>query len=478
MSNGDQHEPLWAAAPRSGAGVSRRKLLAAGALAAAGLATRAGAAGAPGILPARTATARNVIFLVADGMSSGALALADHYARTVLGRATAWRTIAAKTGTRIAMQSTHSADSLVTDSSAASSAWSTGTKHANGTVCWSAGGPAPTPLLIRAKSTGRAVGVVTTTTVTHATPGGFYANSPKRDDEAFIGSQLVARPVDIALGGGAEYIPAATGGVNGGLRVVRSRDELLGGTPGGERLVGVFAKSHLPMVLDRAATDPTLPQLAKAALDRLAGSPDGFFLQIEAGRVDHAGHTNDAPSLLREMLEFDVTLAMVEEFCRGRPGTLLVVTTDHATANAGVAFYGREGIDAIKRLDGAKHSFEWIAKKMKAADFPKAPEKAALVIADLLTEATGVPVQAWWFNTLQAHLEHKRVDPFTSRNPLVCVMGSLVANSLGVAFLSPDHTGDHVPVMAVGTGAETLPGFIDNCVLHDWVCGVAEIPRA
>src|SRR5690606_11885183 len=75
----------------------------------------------------------------------------------------------------------------------------------------------------------------------------------------------------------------------------------------------------------------SLETLTEVALKRLSTNPEGFLLQIEAGRVDHAGHANDPASILHEQLEFDRTIAIVRAFAEGRDDTLVVVTTDHGT---------------------------------------------------------------------------------------------------------------------------------------------------
>lgn len=105
----------------------------------------------------------------------------------------------------------------------------------------------------------------------------------------------------------------------------------------GPRMLGLFAPSHLPYEIDRhrgfihaaaapalpppastaaaadaaAATDaqpPALVEMTVAALEVLATGPHGFFLLVEAGRIDHGGHANDAGAALAEVCPCDSTL--------------------------------------------------------------------------------------------------------------------------------------------------------------------------
>lgn len=470
-------DPADAAAP-SGFRLSRRAALAAAsaAIAGAALGVRPTLAGAPGAVRRVGSPVRNLIFVVSDGMSNGALALADLYSRHVVGRPSHWSRLSGRREARRAQVSTHSADSLVTDSAAASSAWSVGVKHANGALCRPPDGSRPCPLFIRARQSGRAAGFATTTTITHATPGGFYANVTARAEEQDIARQLLERSVDVALGGGSAYLPSGAPAANPGVSFITDRAALLADTRATPRLVGTFAAKHCPMALDRPDTVPTLAEMTRAALARLQSAPGGFVLQIEGGRVDHAAHANDACSLLHDQLALDEALAVAAEFAFGRADTLLVATTDHATANPGLTFYGKHGLTSMKRLAKARHSFEWVQDRYNAEPARPTPQAKAELLGSLITEATGVALESGHLSILAAHLAGTQVDPFTARNSVVTVMGSILANAFGVAFISPNHSADYVDLFALGQGAETLPPMLDNTDVHTWLVDRLDLP--
>lgn len=443
--------------------LSRRRLLALGAGGALASTLPIEAARAavrtPTFAP-RRAPVRNIIFLAGDGMGQGSLTLADIALRLSGAGASSYRKLIETPSVRRATCLTHSADGWVTDSAAAGSAWGIGEHINNGAVNFTPDHRTPEPILITAKKHGKHTGLVTTTRITHATPASFIANVPDRDLEDDIAAQLLERRVDVALGGGAKHFPAELLAAHNDLTVVRDADALNSATSSG-RLLGLFADSHCPYELDRPKSCPPLRQMALTALARLDQSQSGFVLQIEGGRIDHAAHDNDAAALLHDQLEFDATIGAVTQWAEGRDDTLVIVTSDHVTANPGLTYYGPEGRQSFDRLRAARRSYEWINAKYSKGD------RSLNSFVALTEEATGVAVtQEESAQLARALLDKLQVDPFNVANGPWMVLGSLLANHTGVAFLSPNHTADHVECLALGPGAESLPPFIDNIHLH------------
>jgi alkaline phosphatase len=436
--------------------------------------------GAAGVGASR-ARARNIIFLVADGFSAGALGLLEQYLRVTDGGPSHWRRITSEPGVRMALQSTHSANSVVTDSAAASTAWSVGAKCNNGALCVLPDNSRPEPLLLRARRSGKRVGCVTTTTITHATPAGFYANVPVRGNQLMVGEQLVQRPIDLALGGGARYVDQALAGAHG-VRVVRTAAELAGLSGDGparrrrgERVIGLFNPEHVSMQLDRSEQEPGLEAMARFAVEMLGqDAEDGFVLQVEAGRVDHAAHRNDAAGLLGDMIEFDRTLGFLAEWTRARNDTLLVVLSDHGCGAPSLTMYGREGVRALGRLGDVRHSFEWILERLGK---PESPEAGAATLARLVAEVHSVQLNAEELELLRQALAGRPVELFTKRHELTSLLGVMLGNRSGVGFVSSDHTGEPTDTLALGAGSETLPAYIDNTGVTGWLTELAALAR-
>ena len=165
--------------------------------AAAALGTHS-VAGKP--LPSTGRRAKNLIFLVVDGMGVGTYSLGHHWSLRNLGKPLNWVSLYSFPGIKRVVQDTASASSPVTDSAAAASAWGSGQRVVNGAINVDVNGASLTPLYSYAKAAGKVTGLVTTCRLTHATPAGFVANVPKRDMEDTIARQYLERKVDVLLG--------------------------------------------------------------------------------------------------------------------------------------------------------------------------------------------------------------------------------------------------------------------------------------
>jgi len=475
--------------------IGRRGVIGAGLAGLAGLAGAASLLGSPAralaeqaastIAPSPVALPRNLIFIVPDGMSTGAISLLDVHSTAKLGRRPFWHTLRSTAGVHHATHTCYAHESLVTDSAAASSAWSTGILHKLKAICITPDGRRPLPIFIRAKAQGFAVGFVTTTTITHATPAGFYCNAMERGDEAGIAAQLIERGIDVAIGGGGKFVdkafaegamPADSKVAGRGPIVARTMDGLRAAMNNpAASIIGVLDDSHIPYVIDRRGEVRDRFDLAEAALmaaKRLASTGKPFMLQVEAGRIDHAGHNNDAAGLLGEMLEYDATLEAMVGFARTVPGTLVVTVADHATANPGLTRYGSMGSEGIAILPLAKRSFEWMVES--AAQQHAKPVRGA-ALAAMAEAELGYKLPGTAAALLQSVYDAKPVDPFVARTSIYGVLGSLAGNTTSVGFVSVNHTADAVDLLAVGPGAETLPGLISNTQVHDWLAGLFKL---
>jgi alkaline phosphatase len=417
---------------------------------------------------------RNIILMIADGMSIGTLTLADMQIRASRQKPSHWVTLWSRPGVVRSMCATFAANALVTDSAAAGSAMSIGERVNNGAICITSDGREPVPILVRAQKRGLATGLVTTTRITHATPASFIANAPSRNQEAIIAEQLLARGVTVALGGGSRHFRPAQLELQPDLQTVRTREELLAATSApGKRLLGLFADSHMSFEIDRPAQQPSLADMASAALDILARHPGGFIVQIEGGRVDHAAHNNDVAALIQDQIAFDDALGVAIDFVSERDDTLLIVTTDHANGNPGLTVYGPEGISRFERIASARRSFEWIASELRKIETPGAQAEE---LPRLVSEACGITLTAGEQESLLRVRAGESAHPSSLSNSLLPVLGAVLTNHFGVGFASPNHTSDFVEVTATGPGSEALSPVIDNTDLHTLMSEALDLP--
>ncbi len=451
--------------------LSRRVFLGAGAASAAALAM-ARPAGARTRRASRPV--RNLIFLVSDGMSAGTLTLADLMIRERDGRASRWHDMFAMDGVRRSIVQTGSANSMVTDSAAASTAWGIGEKVHNGAIGFTPDQRMPEPILHQARRAGKATGLVTTATLSHATPAGWACNVPTgRGDEDSIARQMVERRYDVLLGGGRRFYTDEVLGLDPAATRVFTRDALLAvpaDQPG--RLFGVFSDSHMSYELDRGGDEPHLAEMARVAIDRLSRHPDGFLLQIEGGRIDHAAHINDAGSLVHEQMAFDRALGVALDFAAGRDDTLVIATTDHGNANPGLTEYTRTGRANFLRLASWRHSFEWMNRRLSETAGTPGDHRR------LIAEATTVELDDAELEVVMRWRSGGPVIPFRGHDKDHGPLGSVLANHTSVSFISGNHTADHVEQTAFGPGAELIPPVLHLSEMHGLMVRLLDLPPA
>ena len=242
---------------------------------------------------------------------------------------------------------TYSANSSITDSAAAGTAMATGQKVNNGVISTALPGDGSelTTSLETFQTLGKATGLVTTTTVTHATPAAFGAHANSRTDTDEIAGDLLSQTHPNVLFGGGGAGMTVEDAMAAGYTVIEDRDGLLALDTGTETFVsGQFGSSHLPYEYDGLGNLPHLSEMTATALDVLDNDPDGFFMMVEGGRIDHAGHGNDIERNVRETVEFANTVELVLDWAAGRSDTLILVTADHETGGLTVTTDNGPGV--------------------------------------------------------------------------------------------------------------------------------------
>ena len=268
---------------------------------------------------------KNVIFCIGDGMGPNQVQAASYYENAPLSFE-----LFPYQGT----VTTYAADSGVTDSAAAATAMATGQKVNNGVISLATPGDGSelTTLLEYYKALGRSTGLVTTTYMTHATPAAFGAHEPSRNNTSQIASDyLTQTQPNVLFGGGANGM-SVTAAQNAGYTVVTDAASLAAlDTNATNYVSGQFGSSHLPYEFDGLGSLPGLSDMTSTALDILDNDADGFFLMVEGGRIDHAGHDNRLDRNVAETVEFSETVADILAWAAGRTDTLIIVTADHET---------------------------------------------------------------------------------------------------------------------------------------------------
>ena len=239
---------------------------------------------------------------------------------------------------------TVSANSLVTDSSAAGTALATGTKIDNGVVGVDPDGN-PTPNLTEwAHAAGFGTGVATSVGVNHATPASFVAHSASRNGYEEISLQMIDSPVDFMAGStfltnrgsghDAAYFEHKAD--SAGITIYKGPGAIQGIDFSKPRVLCLSAKAEdsLPYAIDRKADDTQLADFTDAGIRYLESryGKKGFFFMIEGGKIDYAGHGNDAATCFQEVNDMAQSVDLALTFLARYPKeTLIVITADHET---------------------------------------------------------------------------------------------------------------------------------------------------
>lgn len=416
--------------------------------------------------------AKNIIFMVSDGMSQGTLSMADHMKRLQFGSATNWISMYEENISKRSLMDMASASSIVTDSSAAASAWGCGKRIINGAVNMGPNGEVYTPIFEIFKNAGKKTGLVTTTTMTHATPSGFIINMERRGDEPDIAVQLLERGADVLFGGGDRFFSGEKRSdgrdlyaefAAKGYNVAKTKSDLENLTSDGKPAIGIFSDSHVPYMVDHVNIPeyrdniPTLSKMTEVALQRLQNS-NGFILQIEGGKVDHAAHSNDATGLIYDQIEFDNAIGVALQFVNENPDTLLIVTSDHGNANPGLngdgSGYGDSG-KMFESLSKATRSNNFILSQL-------GPDDSVSHIREVILEFTTHTITVEQAEILRLAIRREYTNLYKMMSSANGALGQILANYTAVNFIGSNHTSDLVELTAVGPGSESINGFVKN----------------
>ncbi len=487
---------------------------------------------------------RNVILVIGDGMGPAQLGLleawAEHGTASHFDGPTAFERLA-DAGV-VGLSRTEPAGALVVDSACSATQLATGVPAPSEALGVDVDGRAVQTVLERAQATGRAVGLVSDTRITHATPAAFAAHLPHRSDENAIAEQLVAAGVDVMLSGGQRYFAPASVTNDGPVRdawlaqldgayapasrrdderdlvaearaagyaIAFDRASLQAAVDADAPVLGLFAASGMSdaialdaMLDDPARREPDLAEMAMAAVQVLERDPDGFFLMVEAGQIDWAGHANDAGWMLHEMIRAERAVDALLGYALQHDDTLLVVTADHETGGFGFSYSGASmptprtipggvfestpyapnfdfvGYGTLDVLAAQQAALEGVLAALQA-DGASAAE-----VAQVLTRVTGVPLTEADAAAILADAPNAmQVEghPYLAGDtlPAICdfdafyvypsaVRAALLARATaahtGVVWSTGTHTASPVPIFALGPGtsAAAFGGFTDH----------------
>lgn len=444
-----------------------------------------------------TPKAKNIIFLIADGLSVGHRTAARIMSKGMTE---------GKADGRLAMDDippaafigTSSTHSIATDSANTMSAYMTGHKaRVNALGVYADRTPATlddpkveTIAEALRRTTKKSIGIVSTAEVEDATPAAVVAHTRSRNDKASIVGMLYGVQPEVLMGGGSAYflgkdVPGSKRKddkdyiamfKDAGYALATDKTELAAAAGNNSgKLLGLFHTGNMDVTLDRDflkkgtvekfPNQPGLVEMTQVALNQLSKNPEGFFLMVESGSVDKMSHPLDWDRAVVETIEFDKAIAVAREFAAKNPDTLIVVTGDHT-----------HGVGIIGTVDDNKPGEEMREKvgTYDDAGFPNYEDKnndgypdSVDVSRRLFMAANNGPDH---YETFRPKLDGPFVPAIKNEK------GEYVANEAykdvpGAVFVhgnipkdgdSGVHAVDDVVLQATGPGSEGFRGYMEQ----------------
>lgn len=463
---------------------------------------------------AGTAAARNLILFVGDGMGPTTVTAARILDGQRSGAPGEENLLSFEAFPHTGYSKTYNTDLQTPDSAGTMTAMLSGVKTRAGVIgldgrarygdCASAQGTDLPSLLQLAEQVGLATGVVTTTRITHATPAAAYAHTPLRDWEADalvpaadraacadIARQLIefdhGDGIEVVMGGGRQmFMPVAQADPEySELRGLREdgRDliaEWQARFPGGkyawdrnsfdaidfntvDKVFALFQPGHMQYEHDRpgdAGGEPSLAEMVSAAIRRLQRSEAGFVLVVEAGRIDHAHHANNAYRALTDTIALSEAVAAAQS-ATSVEDTLIIVTADHSHVLS-FAGYSHRGNPILGKVSDRTGTDDVVLKRdltgraFTTLGYINGPGYAS----ESELQPAGPkrhPHDPTRFAAVDARPDLEALDTTAP---------DFVQPSLW-ALRSETHGGEDVGVYALGPGAETVRGVMEqNVIFH------------
>jgi alkaline phosphatase len=243
----------------------------------------------------------------------------------------------------------------------------------------------------------------------------------------------------------------------------------------GKPILGVFDADGLPYSIDRQNNKellqkvPTLAEMTQKAINAMSNHPNGFVLQVEAGKVDWAAHGNDIAALIYDQVAHDEAIQVAMDFAEQDGETLVIITTDHGNANPGI-IYGNEANVNFDSIQEYKHTNEWILNGIgKETSISQIKERVYYANNFALTNEESRQLLRY-YTDLQTEdgLYNPRHLPFQD-------LAKMQQQHNSVGWISMQHSADYVELAMYGPGSSLLKPFVKNTDLHYLMLEAAEI---
>ncbi|MBP2634862.1 MAG: alkaline phosphatase [Firmicutes bacterium] len=424
----------------------------------------------PRVVYAEPTPVKNVIILMSDGTGSTHTTIARWYK----GAPLSLDEILAG-GVR-----TYGAESIITDSAPAATAFATGYKTSDKFIgilpdkvtipgipeLEEALKTKPVPSVLEgAELVGKATGLVATSNIQHASPASYSAHWPDRNNYNEIAEQQVYLDIDVVLSGGRQYLlPKEQGGKRGdgenlidvlkakGYGFIENKEEMAGFK--GKKLWGMFATDAMAYDADRqqlAPQEPSLAEMTNKAIEILSQNKKGFFLFVEASKIDWASHANDPKGIVSDVLAYDAAVQTALNFAKKDGHTLVMAFADHS--NGGMSI-GSKATDATY----SKTSLESLLVPLKKAVLTG--EGIEGVLKGSKDESVIRQVMSEYYGIDELTADEVKAIQTAKKGTLSAVVGPMLSKRSVIGWTTTGHTGEDVFLYAYGPNHPV--GIIEN----------------
>jgi alkaline phosphatase len=453
-------------------------------------------------------TAPKYIFLfIGDGMSFAQVQAAQIYKGSIEGKIEP-ELLNFSQFPAVGLNTTYDTGSYIPDSAAAGTAIACGVKTEIGTIGMEADDKTEaTSIAELLKADGKKIGIVTSTSLNHATPAAFYAHVDSRGDYYDIATQMAQSGFDY-FGGGGIYQPTGSEGdkknaytllEENGYTLADSQEEIeaLGGASGKVYAVSpvLQGSAMLPFAIDAKEGDLNLADFVRKGIDVL-DNENGFFMMCEGGKIDPACHANDAATAIHEVLAFEEAVQEAVSFMGEHPDeTLIIITADHETGGMGLGYTLTQYDTSFELLQNQKASYlefnDVIADMQKDNPNLKLNDMLPVIKEYFGLKAPGESGAGTMTSEEYARLKDGFAEAMKSKsaredsdeaaleyggyNPLTVTLVHILAEKAGIGWTTFYHTAALVPVYAAGADSELFSGAYDDTDIFNklvTICGL------
>lgn len=411
---------------------------------------------------------------------------------------------------------TQDATSFCPDSASTATAISSGKKTHSGVIGYEADKTTKTINISELlKEKGYKIGIVSSVSIDHATPAAFYAHEVSRSNMYNIALQLAESNFDYFAGGGLvqpkgknkDQKDAYEIIKENGYHIVNTKEDILNLNNESGKIYAINPdlqdSQAMYYNLDASEDSIKLKELVQKGIDVL-DNKKGFFMMVEGGKIDWAGHANDAMANIQDVIALDEAINVAVEFAKAHPDeTLILVTGDHETGGMtiGQATTGYDTtfdilnnqemsyVEFDKRLAAYK---ETVGVDAKLEDVMTLIEEEFGLISKediranqnayknlVLTDYEMKKLAAAFEETMKEKTERQTGEEATALyggyEPLTVTLTHILNNKAGIGWTSYSHTGVPVPVYAMGQGETLFEGSYDNTEIFNKLASLCDV---